>query len=538
MIAINGSRTAFPVGLWRRCAAALFCASVGVATLAGSASAASEGQASPRAHSPSLTVLLPVVAEGAAAAAAAICSGTGGAYDFNGDQRRDLAIADPGANGGAGQIVVQYEGINTTRVIDQGIASNYQFGAEPGDQFGYAMDVVDWDSDGCTDLLVGVPFEDLATGGLDHGMVHLIYGSPDGLGKGKASENWMQGSAGFADTAENRDNFGFSVAASRTATNQPYIVIGVPGEDINSSWDAGMVHVLRGTANYAMWSGNGVPGDLERDDQVGYSLDASTHHFVLGRPGESIGDRGLAGATQVYSSTVMNGSLPKLVADINQDSKDRAGADVPGVAERGDQWGKSVAIIAYTGTARSLLAVGVPNEDVNGVQDAGMVQRFVITDASFTVLGAVTEATAGIGGDPQRGGYFGFSVRLVNHTDPTPVTDDTLLLAVGVPGKDVRGARDAGTIRVFRGALATIPGDVGVDRDTALPGDPTAGEMIGMAMSMSGARLHVGTPTGDDKLFGVLWSTVAAGTPDYDYVYPNNNTPAPAGAALLGWTAS
>ena len=50
---------------------------------------------------------------------------------------------------------------------------------------------------------------------------------------------------------------------------------------------------------------------------------------------------------------------------------------------------------------------------------------------------------------------------------------------------------------------------------------------------------HVGTPAGDDKLFGVLWSTVAAGTPDYDYVYPNDrNTPAPAGATLLGWTAS
>lgn len=436
---------------------------------------------------------------------------------------------------------MQYEGINTTQVIDQNVASNNKFGAEAGDQFGYSMDIVDWDSDGCTDLLVGVPFEDVASGGRDHGMVHLIYGSPDGLGKGKATENWTQDSdaAGFGDAVESRDNFGFSVAASRTAANQPYILIGVPGEDTFGHWDTGLVHMLRGTANYTISVGSGIPGTAAADDQVGYTLDASPHHFVLGRPGDVVGGADFAGSTQVFSSTAMNGSLPKMVADINQDSTDSAGTQVAGVAERGDQWGKSVAITQYTGTGRSLLAVGVPNEDVNGLQDAGMVQRFVITDTTFTALGAVTEATPGIGGDPQRGGYFGFSVRLVNHAEPTAVTDDTLLLAVGAPGKDVNGARNAGTIRVFRGALATIPSDVGVDRDTVLPGDPTAGEMIGMAMGMSGARLHVGTPTGDDKLFGVLWSTLAAGTPNYDYVYPNNNnTPAPAGAVLLGWTAS
>ncbi|MDR7278778.1 hypothetical protein J2S41_005556 [Catenuloplanes atrovinosus] len=474
------------------------------------------------------------------AIAAATCAGTGGAYDFNGDRHRDIAIADPGANDGAGRIIVQYEGINVTQTIDQNAASNNLWGAEAGDQFGYSMDVVDWNSDGCTDLLVGVPYEDLANGGRDHGMVHLIYGSPDGLGKGKASENWSQDSdaAGFGDAAENRDHFGYAVAASRTAANQPYLLIGVPGEDHFGHWDAGLVHVLRGTANYAMWSGNGIPGAAALNDQVGYSLDAATHHFVLGRPGDTIGDRPFAGSAQVFSSTAMSGSLPKLVADLSQDSKDSAGREVDGVAGRGDQWGKSVAIIQYTGTATSLLAIGVPNEDVNNVQDAGMVQRFVITDTTSTVLSPVTEATAGIGGDPERGGYFGFSVRMVNHAEPTPVTDDTLLLAVGAPGKDVGGARDAGTIRVFRGGLTSIPSDVGVDRNTALPGEPRAGEMIGMAMSMSGARLHVGTPTGEDKLYGVLWSTVAVGTPDYDYVFPNDGTSAPAGSALLGWTAS
>lgn len=158
----------------------------------------------------------------AGSVAAGVCNGTGGAYDFQRGSRRDVAIADPGANDGAGRIIVQYEGINTTQVLDPAVAGNNKFGAQAGDQFGYSMDIVDWDSDGCTDLLVGVPFEDLASGGRDHGMVHLIYGSPDGLGKGKVSENWTQDSdaAGFGDVAESRDNFGFSVAASRTAANQ------------------------------------------------------------------------------------------------------------------------------------------------------------------------------------------------------------------------------------------------------------------------------------------------------------------------------
>ncbi|GAB7039808.1 hypothetical protein JCM9533A_36580 [Catenuloplanes niger JCM 9533] len=474
-----------------------------------------------------------------AGAVAAGCGGTiGGAHDFNGDLKRDIAIADPGANNGAGQIVVQYEGVAGTQVIDQTFASGGAFAAGAEDQFGFAMEAVDWNSDSCTDLLVGVPYEDSTAGGRDHGMVHLIYGSPDGLGKGKASENWTQGSGGFGNVAEGRDNFGFAVAAARTAAFEPYLLIGAPGEDLGDIWDAGIVHVVRGTANYAMWSGNGVPGDPERDDQVGYALDASTHHFVLGRPGQTVSGQGFAGASQVYSSVAMNGDLPKWVADINQDSKDTAGTEIPGVARRGDQWGKSVAIIQYKGTATSLLAVGVPNEEVGGVPDAGMVQRFVVTDTAYSVLGAVTEATPGIGGDPQRGGYFGFSVRLAHHAAPGPVTDDTLLLAVGVPGKDVRGVRNAGTIRVFRATSTTIPGDIGVDRDTILPGDPTAGEMIGMAMSESAARLHIGTPTGDDKLFGIPWFWLAAGTLNYDYVFPNAGTTAPAGSALIGWTAS
>lgn len=310
MAGLRGSPPGFNVGRGR-CAVAIFfgCILLGAAVLVGSVSG-------PRAEVMSgftKSIADPLISPGVSATvapqrgmaiAAATCAGTGGAYDFNGDRHRDIAIADPGANDGAGRIIVQYEGINVTQTIDQNAASNNLWGAEAGDQFGYSMDVVDWNSDGCTDLLVGVPYEDLANGGRDHGMVHLIYGSPDGLGKGKASENWSQDSdaAGFGDAAENRDHFGYAVAASRTAANQPYLLIGVPGEDHFGHWDAGLVHVLRGTANYAMWSGNGIPGAAALNDQVGYSLDAATHHFVLGRPGDTIGDRPFAGSAQVSAA--------------------------------------------------------------------------------------------------------------------------------------------------------------------------------------------------------------------------------------------
>lgn len=64
--------------------------------------------------------------------------------------------------------------------------------AEADDGFGQALASVDYDEDGYTDLVVGTPAEDIGTVA-NAGTVTVLYGSPDGLGKGKAALNLVQG---------------------------------------------------------------------------------------------------------------------------------------------------------------------------------------------------------------------------------------------------------------------------------------------------------------------------------------------------------
>ncbi|MFB6844786.1 integrin alpha [Streptomyces sp. NPDC056373] len=56
---------------------------------------------------------------------------------------------------------------------------------EAGDQFGFSRSVYDMDGDGCTDLVVGAPYEDVAKDGgrlVDAGAVYVIHGTPTGIG--------------------------------------------------------------------------------------------------------------------------------------------------------------------------------------------------------------------------------------------------------------------------------------------------------------------------------------------------------------------
>ncbi|BCB78189.1 hypothetical protein Pflav_045990 [Phytohabitans flavus] len=55
--------------------------------------------------------------------------------------------------------------------------------AEASDRFGSSIAVVDVNRDGCADLAIGTPYEDLTAP--DAGQVDILYGTPAGLGKGR-----------------------------------------------------------------------------------------------------------------------------------------------------------------------------------------------------------------------------------------------------------------------------------------------------------------------------------------------------------------
>ncbi|MGW4411437.1 FG-GAP repeat domain-containing protein [Nonomuraea sp. NPDC004702] len=93
--------------------------------------------------------LVAPLVSGAAPAAAPGCGGH--PLDFDGDGRADIAVAAPYDDSRAGSVTVMYGSGRTVKLT--------QPGAEPGDAFGSALAVGDFDGDRCADLAVGVSEE-------------------------------------------------------------------------------------------------------------------------------------------------------------------------------------------------------------------------------------------------------------------------------------------------------------------------------------------------------------------------------------------
>ncbi|MGX4657913.1 DNRLRE domain-containing protein [Micromonospora sp. SCSIO 07396] len=438
----------------------------------------------------------------------------GAVSDFNGDGMTDVAIADPEAtvNGQekAGQIHISYGGIGTVQTLHEGNAQ-VAGGAEAGNGFGTSMASYDANNDGCTDLAVGVPYKDL-NGLADVGVVYVLIGTPAGLAKGPASVTHHQGVGSTPDAPEAEDWFGYSIAASHTAVGGAYLVIGVPGEDIGTAIDAGMVHYIRGTLNLAMTQGGGIPGVAETDDRTGYAVAASTHHWAVSSPGEAIGTEVFAGAVHVFSHTLTS-SLPTVAASLEQDA-----ANVSNTAEANDNFGKSISIAPYrpagapAGQVDSLVVVGVPGEDLTladdtSVSDAGLLMRFhVTTGNTFTELPAVSYTS-------EDGDYLGEQVLVVNTAPASEATTQTMFIAVGAPGEDAGSVPDSGRVRIFPALAASIGTPVTIGRSSSsLPGLARAQELVGVSLAGNTQRLYVGTPYGDPAVHGFPWTSLAAGS--------------------------
>ena len=72
----------------------------------------------------------------------------------------------------------------------------------------------DFNGDGFDDLVVGAPYEDVVTGGVNNanaGTVTVIYGSATGL-TAAGNQVWTQDSAGMLDVVEAGDIFGYALA--------------------------------------------------------------------------------------------------------------------------------------------------------------------------------------------------------------------------------------------------------------------------------------------------------------------------------------
>ncbi|MBI4571296.1 MAG: FG-GAP repeat protein, partial [Chloroflexi bacterium] len=140
-------------------------------------------------------------------------------------------------------------------------------------------------------------------------------GSYDGSASGLAAASdqlWHQDSPGVAGAAEPFDQFGDAVASGDfNGDGELDLAIGVPFEDIDGTDDAGAVNVLYGSADGLAAAGN-----------------------------------------QIWHQDV---------------------ADIGGLAESDDVFGRALAAGDFNGDGRDDLAIGVPPEDVGSVVNAGAV---------------------------------------------------------------------------------------------------------------------------------------------------------------------
>ncbi|MEU9619075.1 VCBS repeat-containing protein [Streptomyces sp. NPDC048155] len=482
---------------------------------------------------------------GSRAAAAAPCAGTV-APDFNGDGVRDVAVADPQATVSgkerAGLVRIVLGGGKGVVEVSQD-TPNVADSAEPGDQFGFSMAVYDADLDGCSDLAVGIPYEDVGTV-KDAGYVQIIYGSTGTVGQEKPSRGFVQGAdQPLGGGPETGDWLGYAVAAGKSASGYPFLVIGVPGEDGAGGVDMGIIHYVYGTdykAASVSQDTTGVWEDAEPHDRFGASIAATDRHFVVGAPGESIGAVPFAGAVVAFRPSINTDGIPDPLFGMGQGRP--PGPDL--AAQEGDQYGTSLAMAPYrpsgaATTTDSMLAVGVPGEDLGSIVDAGAVQVYQIkADGTVAETQWIDQDVPDVEGEAEPRDFFGQRLAAVNTTTNVVSTPATMRLAVGVPGEEpAAGQADQGGVALFSMLGAPGAADSWIEPGAGIPSQPAPRQFAGMSLGGNPALLYVGMPYGPEAgraVYGFSWNTANGGTPSQTFRPGEGGLPA--GGVAFGAT--
>ena len=298
---------------------------------------------------------------------------------------------------------------------------------------------------------------------------------------------------------------GHAVAAGHTTAGEPYLLMGVPGEDAGSLKDAGNAYYLRGSVNVALGQDSpAVPGTGEAGDRLGTSVSGSPNHIVIGSPREAIGTNAASGSITVLKHTLSADNVPAPVAGIDQDS-----TGISGSAEADDEFGASVSAIAYrasgataaTAATDTVIAVGSPGETITSGTanraDAGRVVTLRVTAAgAVSELADIGQDAGDVLGAAEAGDRFGAMVSAVNTAPNAVSTSATLRLAVGVPGEAIGTVKGAGAVQTFSFLGAPDAADFFIEAGYGLPGTPGANQAVGNAIHTTGTQLYIGMPSG------------------------------------------
>jgi len=384
--------------------------------------------------------------------------------DFNNDGYDDLVLAVPEEDGGgfvdAGAIHVLYGSSIGLRSAGSQFWTQDTPGvldaAESGDFFGASLAAGDFNNDGFDDLAIGAPSEGYLTI-FDAGGVHVLYGPASGL-QTLNSQFWTQNSSGIADSVENSDAFGESLASGDfNGDGFDDLAIGAPGETLGILNETGVVHVLYGSniglrsTNSQFWHQNvaGVVGTSASFDAFGNSLCAGDFNndgfgdLAISVLGKNVGTALNAGAV-----VVLYGSASGLVATGNQQWTRNSGG-IPGLSTTNDLFGESIECGDFDGDGFDDLAIGVALANVGTQVDAGVVHIIYGTVLGLRSTGTQmwSQNSSGINDLSESGDGFGAAL-FVGDFDG----DDRADLAIGVASEDFIAVSNVGVMAVIYGS--------------------------------------------------------------------------------------
>ena len=335
--------------------------------------------------------------------------------DFDGDGFADLAIGAPGEQDSSGAIVAAYGSASglwdkhgtylAQSNIDLGIIDP----VEPGDRFGEALAVGDFNGDGWDDLAIGVPGESSpfpaeTPGGptgpnvLWVGMVHVVFGSAKGLmGPAQSFSPFTPGVCCFTEADDHGPHYGAALAVGDfDADGLEDLAIGAPFADVTLSDGktvafAGAVHILRGEKGTGLvLIGQGYLHEGLLTDRTAprswelFGLVLATGQFdgrrgddlAIGAPYERLnddfgGDSGYNGYGAVYVAYFDGAGL---VPSSSVVFMDVAPGPVPDAPSDGDRFGWALAAGNFDRRHDDDLAIGIPgNHTTTRTQDDGVV---------------------------------------------------------------------------------------------------------------------------------------------------------------------